>query len=126
MAGPSKPVDRAAPGGPPDPRPVRPEPTRIRGDVWAACMVLGILLFLFGVYYGVAVQGAVRAGALPTHGAGAYLPFVFTIAGGALAMYSYEEWYQSPEHREKRRGSRPKVADLPSYEHYVPPRERAP
>jgi hypothetical protein len=88
-------------------------------------MCFGILLFLAGVYFACAIEGYVPAGAYPTHGAALYVPFVLTIAGGALGTYAYEEWYQSPEHREKRGGRSP-VADLPSFEHYIPPREGGP
>jgi hypothetical protein len=103
----------------------REGPPSFEARTWLALMVLGLLLFAGGVYVALGVEGVLPSAArgLP---AGVYLPFALTIPGGALAMYSYEAWYQHPDGpggRERRRRS---LHALPSFEIHAPPAPKEP
>lgn len=113
---------RTAP--PPPPRAGAPpgKPPRFDAATWLALLVLGVLLFGGGIYLALSLDrtfGIVSS--LPRTGPLVYLPYALCIAGGALGTYAYEEWWQSAD-RQQARGRAARLRELPSYEHYVPPR----
>ncbi|MGI0052988.1 MAG: hypothetical protein ACRECR_01845 [Thermoplasmata archaeon] len=108
----------------PVPLPVLPRegPEGLDAESWFALMALGIVLFVGGVYLGLAVAGAVPS-ALPRYGWFEALPFVLTISGGVLGSYAYEEWYQRAEGPGGKGRRIRNLKDIPSFE-IVPPERR--
>ena len=96
-------------------RPSSPLPA----GTWLVLVALGVLLFAGGVYLGLAVSGVVHS-ALPKNPFVGYVPYVLTIVGGALAMYSYEGWYQHPDGPGGKQRRESALKDIPSYEVYGP------
>ncbi|HEV2316330.1 MAG TPA: hypothetical protein VGV89_01980 [Thermoplasmata archaeon] len=84
-----------------------------------------MLLFLGGIYLGLGVSGKVPS-AIGHSGPILVLPFVLTVAGGALAVYAYEAWYENTEGPGGKRRRSEGLKDMPSFEIFHPPRERGP
>jgi hypothetical protein len=105
-------------GGRPPERPASP----LDASTWGALLVLGLILFLGGVYLGFGAAGYVPS-SIRGYAFAAYLPFALTIPGGALAAYAYEEWYQARKRASPSARARA-LRDLPSFEHFVPPPRR--
>jgi hypothetical protein len=93
-------------------------------SAWMGVVVVGVLLFAVGVYLGLAATGAIPSN-FPRSEALDYVPFVFTIGGGALGMYGYEAWAQHPDAVPAKPKRRPEesLREIPSFEIIPPPRE---
>jgi hypothetical protein len=92
---------------------------------WLALLALGVLLFLGGIYLGLGVSGKVPS-AIGHAGIAVAIPFLLTVAGGALAVYAYEAWYEHGEGPGGRRRRSQGLKDMPSFEVFTPPRQRGP